>query len=829
MAVADIPAELIVNRRTSWEQFLWRLPTVTEQYRWDQSIVYMYALGATPVAGQGLPPTQPLPDPEGPFTRGEVAYLNTLYIRTINGAGPDENGDVEVEGGGSGGTVDQFARDQAQSALSTAQGKYTLPTNGIPEADLAASVLSKLNLGGTAYQKPSTGIPNTDLTSGARTSLGKADTAYQKPSTGIPAGDLTSAIQAQLTSAATAVQPADLAPYAKSVNGYFPDGNGNVQVPTGSDGGGSVDSVNGRIGAVALTKDDVQLSHVDDTSDEDKPASAAVREELALRVKSVNGSFPDSDGNVQIEAGGGSAGVTSVNTRTGDVTLAKGDVGLDQVDNTSDANKPVSGPQSTAIGAKYTKPSTGIPATDLTSDAQTKLARGGSAVTSVAGKSPDSSGAVALGASDVGAAPTSHTHTASQISDATSVGRGVLQAATAAAARQVIGAGIGTVKTVNGVSPDANGAVSYTTVKDSILAALSGTQMVTEGHSFMVGSGVNSPQKWAEQFAAMMGFVYPTSPGSTTTGDLMRAVGGSSAEEISQRAFGGGGLSYKWRLGDRISLLSENLINTSRRTGQVAAAKTGALHSVRGLVALACSDRAYVAGDTTFFTYSSGWTDTSVSVSMSGTVKTLATSATSAGNVTFSMPSPGKAWVLVLSRNASLQGNQVRVYNMSKGTLQLAIFDNTNTSASDTPGTYITIPIEIHAEPGDTIRIDAPGANRLGNFSFDGLLVAGRVPAPVFLMKEPYLNDYSLSTQYPKGSDAVFDYFNDVHDQVAAEFGNVVVANPNTAGYWDKTTMIQSDGVHPNVAGSTALAQTMRDAAYAQLPRILARGALGLN
>jgi hypothetical protein len=48
---------------------------------------------------------------------------------------------------------------------------------------------------------------------------------------------------------------------------------------------------------------------------------------------------------------------------------------------------------------------------------------------------------VSLGASDVGAAPTVHTHTASQISDASVVGRQVLTAADAAAARSAIGAG----------------------------------------------------------------------------------------------------------------------------------------------------------------------------------------------------------------------------------------------------------------------------------------------------------------------------------------------------------------------------------------------------
>jgi hypothetical protein len=47
--------------------------------------------------------------------------------------------------------------------------------------------------------------------------------------------------------------------------------------------------------------------------------------------------------------------VTSVAGKQGAVTLAKGDVGLGSVDNTSDANKPVSTAQAAAIATKSTK------------------------------------------------------------------------------------------------------------------------------------------------------------------------------------------------------------------------------------------------------------------------------------------------------------------------------------------------------------------------------------------------------------------------------------------------------------------------------------------
>lgn len=56
------------------------------------------------------------------------------------------------------------------------------------------------------------------------------------------------------------------------------------------------------------------------------------------------------DGTITVSGGGGA--VTSVNTRTGAVVLAKADVGLSNVDNTTDANKPVSTATQTALNLK---------------------------------------------------------------------------------------------------------------------------------------------------------------------------------------------------------------------------------------------------------------------------------------------------------------------------------------------------------------------------------------------------------------------------------------------------------------------------------------------
>lgn len=100
-----------------------------------------------------------------------------------------------------------------------------------------------------------------------------------------------------------------------------------VSVYTGA--GGGVASFNGRTGKVVpangdYTKAQVGLSNVDN-------------------VKQYSASNPPP------------YPVTSVAGKTGAVTLAKGDVGLGNVDNTSDANKPISNATQAALNDKQSK------------------------------------------------------------------------------------------------------------------------------------------------------------------------------------------------------------------------------------------------------------------------------------------------------------------------------------------------------------------------------------------------------------------------------------------------------------------------------------------
>jgi hypothetical protein len=112
----------------------------------------------------------------------------------------------------------------------------------------------------------------------------------------------------------------------------------------------AVSSVAGRTGAVTLVKADVGLGNVDNTSDANKPISTATQDALTTLTNSLSG-----------KEAAISPGSTSQYLR-GDKTfqtLDKVAVGLTNVDNTADADKPISTATQAALDAKVAY--TGIP------------------------------------------------------------------------------------------------------------------------------------------------------------------------------------------------------------------------------------------------------------------------------------------------------------------------------------------------------------------------------------------------------------------------------------------------------------------------------------
>ena len=118
------------------------------------------------------------------------------------------------------------------------------------------------------------------------------------------------------------------------------------------------------------------------------------------------------------------APVQSVAGKTGTVTLAKSDVGLGNVDNTSDANKPISSATQTALNSKAPLASPTFTGT-VNGITKSMVGLGNVDNTSDANKPISSATQTALN----GKALSVHTHSSNDISDATSFGKNILKAA----------------------------------------------------------------------------------------------------------------------------------------------------------------------------------------------------------------------------------------------------------------------------------------------------------------------------------------------------------------------------------------------------------------
>lgn len=157
---------------------------------------------------------------------------------------------------------------------------------------------------------------------------------------------------------------------------------------------GDVSSVAGRTGAVVLTKTDVGLANVDNTSDANKPVSSATTTALNLKAPLASPAFT-----------GTPTGITAAH------------VGLGSVNNTADTAKPVSTAQQTAINAKENTITAGTTAQyyrgDKTWQAHDKASVGLSLVDNTTDLNKPISTATQTALN--GKANTAHTHSAAEI------------------------------------------------------------------------------------------------------------------------------------------------------------------------------------------------------------------------------------------------------------------------------------------------------------------------------------------------------------------------------------------------------------------------------
>lgn len=186
-----------------------------------------------------------------------------------------------------------------------------------------------------------------------------------------------------------------------------------------------------RTGNINITKANIGLGNVDNTSDANKPISTATQTALDNKVDKVTGKglsandFTDTllsklngiESGAQVNTVTGVKGSAETSYRTGNINITKANIGLGNVDNTSDANKPISTATQTALDAKVDKVTgMGLSSNDFTTTEKTKLSgiESGAQVNTITGvkgsaESSYRTGNVNLTPANIGAVPTSRT------------------------------------------------------------------------------------------------------------------------------------------------------------------------------------------------------------------------------------------------------------------------------------------------------------------------------------------------------------------------------------------------------------------------------------
>ena len=182
---------------------------------------------------------------------------------------------------------------------------------------------------------------------------------------------------------------------------------------------------------ITISKSDVGLGNVNNTSDANKPISAATQTALDSKVDKETGKglssndFTDTllsklngiEEGAQVNTVTGVKGGAESSYRVGNVNITKANIGLSNVDNTSDANKPISTATQTALDEKVDKVTgKGLSTNDFTTTEKNKLSgiESGAQVNTITGvkgnaESSYRTGNVNLTPANIGAVPTSRT------------------------------------------------------------------------------------------------------------------------------------------------------------------------------------------------------------------------------------------------------------------------------------------------------------------------------------------------------------------------------------------------------------------------------------
>ena len=194
---------------------------------------------------------------------------------------------------------------------------------------------------------------------GTLKNTGPIASKYTKPSTGIPMSDLSDDVQSALGTAVTGVAP-DATTASKGVVRLAGDLTGDAQNPRIASGAvlGSSAGSSSHIQSGTITDDNIHSS-AGIAQTKIQNLTADLNSKINNSEKGTPNGLATLDGSGKLpvsqlpdSAAPSPAPVTSVAGKTGAVSLVKADVGLGNVDNTADLDKPISNAVQAALNGK---------------------------------------------------------------------------------------------------------------------------------------------------------------------------------------------------------------------------------------------------------------------------------------------------------------------------------------------------------------------------------------------------------------------------------------------------------------------------------------------
>lgn len=258
--------------------------------------------------------------------------------------------------------------NQTEADFNTASGLYVKKAGDTMTGSLTVPTVIG-NLTGTATKATSDASGNNIKTTYAtKTALdNKVDKVTGK---GLSTNDFTTTEKNKLSGIESGAQVNTITGVKGNAESSYRTGNVNLTpanigaVPTSRTVNGHALSAN-----VTVTASDVGLGNVNNTSDLNKPISTATQTALDTKVDKVTGKglstndFTDAlltklngiESGAQVNTVTGVKGNSESTYRTGNINITKANIGLGNVDNTSDANKPISTATQTALDGKVSK------------------------------------------------------------------------------------------------------------------------------------------------------------------------------------------------------------------------------------------------------------------------------------------------------------------------------------------------------------------------------------------------------------------------------------------------------------------------------------------